>query len=57
MARLDIQIWQNEYDLYDYLVSLNGVNWSTGDNFRTERLAYESAVESGQEGWAVRGNN
>jgi len=55
MATIDIWVDRNEYDLYDYTVSVNGMPWSAGDNYRTEQLAIEAATESGQEGWAVQG--
>lgn len=57
MAKLDITVWQNDGYLYDYTVSVNDVPWSSRDNYLTEQFAIEAAIESGQEGWAVRGNN
>lgn len=50
MAKLDITVWPNEYDLWDYSIEVNDQPWGVGDNYRTEDLAIEAA----QEAWAQR---
>lgn len=46
MAKLDIYVSQNEYDLWDYSIEVNDQPWGVGDNYRTEELAIQAAKES-----------
>lgn len=46
MARLNITLWTNEYDLWDYTMSVNGTPWGADGNYRTEELAIRAAKES-----------
>jgi hypothetical protein len=54
MAKLTIEIEENEFALWDYAVYYNGILWSEGSNYTTEQGAHLEAVLRGQEAWAVR---
>lgn len=54
MAKLTIEIEENEFALYDFKVYYNGEIWSADDHYTSERAAYEEAVTRGQEAWAAR---
>lgn len=43
MARLTIEITENEYALYDYTLWVNGVVFEQGENFTREEYALQAA--------------
>jgi len=54
MAKLTIEIEENEFALYDFKVYYNQEIWSADFNYTTESAAYAEAVTRGQEAWASR---
>lgn len=44
MAKLTIEIEENEHALYDYEMWLNGVPVGSDGNFTTEEAALEAAI-------------
>lgn len=55
MARLEIEVEQNEYALFDATLYYNGELYATQENYTTEAAAVNAAVQAGKEKGAVRG--
>lgn len=45
MAKLTIEIEENEFALYDYRVSLNGDEVDAGENYTAEEYALDDAYQ------------
>lgn len=45
MAKLTIEIEENEFALYDYEMFLNGAPVHSDENFTTEDAALQAAIE------------
>lgn len=54
MAKLEIEVEQNEYALFDWTLYYNGALYAASENHTTEDGAIEAAVLAGQERWAQR---
>jgi len=53
MARVVIDVWENEDALYDYSVSINGETVEGGDNYTTE----ENAIIDARYAYRIWRNN
>lgn len=55
MAKLEIEVEQNEYARFDATLYYNGEFYAIRENYTTEAGAINAAVQAGKEKWAVRG--
>lgn len=53
MAKLTIEIEENEFALYDVSLYYNGVFYWDDINYTSERAAYEEAIHRGREAWTT----
>lgn len=49
MAKVEILIDTNEYELFDYVLTINGVDVGTDENYTTLDGAHEGAMDAVRE--------
>lgn len=54
MAKLEIEVEQNEYALFDWTLYYNGGLYATSENHTTEDGAIRAAIQVGKERWDQR---
>lgn len=52
LAKLNIEIEKNEFELYDCTVYWNGEVYAVNENYRAERFALEDAYLLARAAWA-----
>lgn len=54
MAKLEIEVEQNEYALFDWTLYYNGALYAASENHTTEAGAINAALQAGKEKWDQR---